>query len=255
MTSSTSNRNRRKWVAAALGLAMPGLGQLCVGQPVKGLSSFGIFLGVFLAGLRFAVYLPDGLLAPGVGLTFLLALLVALFAIVDACHTAGTEAGSTDHALNRWYAYLAVWLLGSVLFTGFTYEYARTNYIEAFKIPSASMEPAVLRGDRILVDKTAYRRLPPRVGDIVVFVSPDDRSKMFIKRIAGLPDDTLTRPDGGVETVPHGMTYVLGDNRGASTDSRSFGYLPLRDIVGRARQVYYSAGDGGVRWSRIGTTL
>ncbi len=253
--SSRQTRERKKWIAVALGLAMPGLGQLCVGQPVKGLSSFGIFLGVFIAGLRLAVSLPDGWLAPGVGLTLLLALLVALFAVMDAYRTATTETGCANHPWNRWYAYLAVWLLGSVLFTGSMYDYARTNYVEAFKIPSASMEPAVLRGDRILVDKTAYRRLPPRVGDIVIFVSPDDRSRMFIKRIAGLPGNSVTHPDGRAELVPHGMVYVLGDNLGESVDSRSFGFLPLRDIVGKARQVYYSAGDGGVRWGRIGTTL
>lgn len=98
----------------------------------------------------------------------------------------------------------------------------------------------MLHGDRILVGKTAYRRLPPRVGDVVIFVSPDDRSKMFIKRIAGLPGSRVARPDGTEEAGPHGMVYVLGDNREASVDSRSFGYLPLRDVAGKARQAYCS---------------
>lgn len=255
MSSSTNDWQRKQWVAAALGLAMPGLGQVYVGQPVKGLSYFGIFLGVVLAGLRLAVQLPDGFLAPGVGLTLLAALLVYLAAVVDGRRAAGAETVYALRSWNRWYAYLAVWLIGSVVFTGSVYDYARTNYVEAFKIPSASMEPAVLRGDRVFVDKTAYRRMSPRVGDIVVFVYPDDRSKMFIKRIAGLPGGSITRPDGREEQVPHGMAYVLGDNREGSVDSRTFGFVPLRDVVGKARQVYYSSGAGGVRWGRIGTTL
>lgn len=255
MASSTNPWERSSWAATALGLALPGLGQIYVGQPVKGLSYFGIFLGVIVAGLRLAVLLPDDLLVPGVVLTLLGALFVNLFAVVDGHRTA---AAGTVYALgpwNRWYVYAALWLLGSVVVNGAVYDYARSTFVEAFKIPSSSMEPAVLRGDRVLVDKTAYRRRPPRVGEIVVFVYPDDRSRMFIKRIAGLPATMVTRPDGRQEQVPHGMAFVLGDNRGESIDSRTFGFVPLADVVGRARQVYWSTGDAGVRWDRIGRTL
>ena len=127
--------------------------------------------------------------------------------------------------------------------------------MEAFKIPTTSMEPAVLPGDRILADKTAYRRMAPKKGNIIVFVYPDDRSKQFIKRIEALPGDTIPSPDGTKLTVPHGFVYVLGDNRENSHDSRHFGLVPLRDVIAKARQVYYSSGKDGIRWSRIGTSL
>lgn len=255
MVGSTNPWERKPRITVALGLAMPGLGQVYIGQPVKGLSFFAIFHGVFLAGLRLAVRLPDGVLVPAVGLTLLAAMAVYLFAVVDGWRSAKAETVREPRGGSRWYATLALWLIGSVIITGSVYEYARTTCIEAFKIPSASMEPAVLRGDRVLVDKTAYRRLPPRVGDVVIFVYPDDRSKMYIKRIGGLPGNMVTLADGREERVPHGLAWVLGDNRGESVDSRDFGYVPLRDVIGKARQIYWSRGPSGVRWGRIGKTL
>jgi signal peptidase I len=112
-----------------------------------------------------------------------------------------------------------------------------------------------MRGDRIFVDKTAYRRIPPKVGDIVVFVYPDDRSKVFVRRIAGLPGDTVKAAGGREEVVPHGQTYLLGKVGEKIIDSRAFGFVPLRDLDGKARQVYWSSGAEGARWDRIGLTL
>jgi signal peptidase I len=117
------------------------------------------------------------------------------------------------------------------------------------------MEPGVLRGDHVLADKTAYNRVSPKKGDIVIFVYPDDRSKRFVKRLEALPGETVVSPDGSKQQVPHGFIYVLGDNRENSVDSRKFGFVPLSDVLAKARQVYYSKGENGIRWSRIGTTL
>jgi signal peptidase I len=177
-------------------------------------------------------------------------------AIVDAYRKAGTiEASPLATGYHRWYFYLAIWLLGFVLIPDSVLGYVKDNFIEAFKIPAGSMEPGVLKGDRVLADKTAYRRMAPKKGDIVVFFYPDDRSKFFLKRIDGLPGDTITLADGSKQTVPHGFIYVLGDNRGNSLDSRNFGFVALRDVVGKVRQVYYSSGEDGIRWSRIGAAL
>jgi signal peptidase I len=104
-------------------------------------------------------------------------------------------------------------------------------------------------------DKTAYRRMSPHKGDIVIFVYPDDRSKRFIKRIEALPGQNITGIDGTIETVPHGFVFVTGDNRRHSYDSRNFGFVPISDLIGKVRQVYFSSGPDGIRWSRIGLTV
>ncbi len=107
----------------------------------------------------------------------------------------------------------------------------------------------------MLADKTAYRRIAPQKGDVVTLVYPDDRSKKYIKRIEALPGETITCADGARKEVPHGFVYVLGDNRAHSYDSRQFGFVPLSDVIAKVRQVYYSSGTDGIRWSRIGAVV
>jgi signal peptidase I len=123
--------------------------------------------------------------------------------IIDAYRKAKSLGASYQlKSYNRWYFYLAVWLLGSVLASGSVYDYVKKNIVEAYKIVTTSMEPVVLKGDRVFADKTAYNRMAPKKGDIIVFVYPDDRSKVFIKRIEGLPGDMIVRPNGVKEQVP-----------------------------------------------------
>jgi len=256
MNRETTGMKKRGWLAAVMGLVMPGMGQAVNGKLVKGACFFVIFLSLYVIGFRCTVMLPDRFIMFGAALTIALSLAVYLYAAVDACRCAeksGIPFGGGSY--NRWYFYLAAWLLGSVIITGAVYAHVKDSCLEPFKIPSASMEPAVLRGDRVLADKTAYDRMPPRKGDIVIFVYPDDRSKRFIKRIEALPGETVTRSDGSKVEVPHGSVFVAGDNRQGSLDSRTFGFVPLADVVAKVRQVYFSSWDGVVRWKRIGLTL
>lgn len=253
MVEAVNGGKKRGLIALFLGLAMPGLGQIYNGDIIKGTSIFVIFNVLFYAGLRWAVPLPDRYLMWGVlavlvsiGMFYLIA---AIFAGRNARHP-----GTGEASYNKWYFYLALWMLGSVVVMGAVISYTSSNVIAAYKIAGSSMEPAVFKGDRVLADKTAYTltRMSPEKGDVVIFVYPDDRSKIFIKRIAGLPGSEVILPGGKKEMVPHGMVYVLGDNPGASTDSRQFSYIQLRDIIGKVRQVYFSIGPTGVRWERIG---
>jgi signal peptidase I len=154
-----------------------------------------------------------------------------------------------------------------------------------FRVEGASMEPGLHNGQYLLVNKAVYFKLNlktldkflpfidpgdnperfifhgPRRGDVIVFEFPEDRSRDFIKRVIGVPGDTVKVEDGQVyvngvpldepyvneehrsnmdeKVVPEGEYFVLGDNRGNSSDSRSWGFVPEENIIGRAMFTYW----------------
>ena len=165
--------------------------------------------------------------------------------------------------------------------------FVRTWVVQAFKIPTGSMENNLLIGDHLLVNKfvfgpsqsTLERKLLPmrdiRRGDIVVFKFPNQPDRDFIKRVIGLPGDTLelrskkvilngqaldepyvhfldtatgpqevtsydVRERYGPVKVPDGHYFVMGDNRDNSEDSRYWGFLPRHFIKGKALMIYWS---------------
>ncbi len=184
----------------------------------------------------------------------------------------------------------------------------RTFVVQAFKIPSASMEPNLLIGDQLLVNKFVFaptvsraeRAILPvrdvRRGDVVVFKFPEDPERDFIKRVVGLPGETIefkdrrivvngrpvedphahylpragaggsfeiapgdVRDHYGPVVVPAGALFVMGDNRDNSADSRYWGFMPIRNLKGRALMIYWSWDGSGAsmnpltqtRWARL----
>lgn len=129
--------------------------------------------------------------------------------------------------------------------------------IQPFIVKGASMEPNFVNHDYLIVDQVTYQFKEPQRGDIVVFRYPRDPDQFFIKRIIGMPHEKVEVRDGSVfingkildesEYLPLGLKtsgeislvlqadeyYLLGDNRGFSLDSRSFGALEESFIVGR----------------------
>jgi signal peptidase I len=169
--------------------------------------------------------------------------------------------------------------------------FIRTFVVQAFKIPTGSMETNLLIGDHLLVNKLVYApaassleqamlaRKPIERGHVVVFKFPEEPTRDFIKRVIGLPGETVEirskqvyidgqpidepyvhfldppisrdhpeyglrgearRDDFGPEKVPEGHLFVLGDNRDNSRDSRFWGLLPIDQVKGRALLVYWS---------------
>jgi len=133
---------------------------------------------------------------------------------------------------------------------------------QPFVIQGSSMEPNFHQADYLIVDEITYRFRPPERGEVVVFKYPLDPSKRFIKRIIGLPGETvqikngqvtiitsngqtlnldesqyitsdLKAPDYGPIVLKDGQYFVLGDNRPWSSDSQDWGEVPLRNIIGR----------------------
>jgi signal peptidase I len=170
--------------------------------------------------------------------------------------------------------------------------FIRTFVVQAFKIPTGSMEKNLLIGDHLLVNKVVYSpslgrfedallgKKPIGRGHVVVFKYPEDPTRDFIKRVIGLPGETLEirgkqvyidgrpldeasyvhfldpplRPedpeygyraagrgdDYGPVVVPPGHLFVMGDNRDNSKDSRYWSFLPIDQVKGRALMVYWS---------------
>lgn len=139
--------------------------------------------------------------------------------------------------------------------------------VQAFYIPSGSMEPTLQIGDRILVSKLSYRLTTVHRGDVIVFHYPLNPGKDFVKRVVGLGGETVELRDGvvlintapikelyptalagndrsctsnyGPQKVPAGHLFVLGDNRCNSEDSRFFGFVPAENVVGKALFIYW----------------
>jgi signal peptidase I len=131
-----------------------------------------------------------------------------------------------------------------------------TFVVQGYKVYGSCMEPNLRTGERLLGNKFVYRFEHPSRGDIVIFKYPADPRKTFIKRIVGLPGDTVQIDSGKVfingeqlregyvknlahgdfspETIPSGYVFVLGDNRDESNDSRYWGDLPLDNIQAKA---------------------
>ncbi len=151
----------------------------------------------------------------------------------------------------------------------------RGYVVEPRFIPSGSMEPSLLVGDRILVDKFTYRFNPPEVGDIVVFYPPltpatPDHTKAYIKRLIAKGGDRVNVMQHQVfvngqpldekyiaeppmyrlrheVTVPPDHYWVMGDNRNNSNDSHVWGFLPAENIIGKA-VVRFLPWDDRVGW-------
>jgi signal peptidase I len=165
-----------------------------------------------------------------------------------------------------------------------------------FRVDGSSMEPSLHNGEMLLVNRQVYTHFdansllsaipaigqqvgdqwylfhPPQRGDIVIFEPPQPHSEPYIKRIIGLPGETVSIHDGGVYidgkrldepylnslTLSQGITtgqphvvepdhvFVLGDNRNNSSDSRRFGSVPISNIIGKAWVSYWPPGDMAV---------
>lgn len=132
---------------------------------------------------------------------------------------------------------------------------------QPFIVSGASMEPTFDNGQYLIVDELTYHFESPQRGDVIILRYPKDTTQFFIKRIVGLPGETVAIRDGKIDiTKTDGSTitlsepyvvnqgngpdatyhldstdyFVMGDNRPESSDSRSWGFLPRNDIVGRA---------------------
>ncbi len=145
-------------------------------------------------------------------------------------------------------------VLALVLFVGINAISARV------RVDGFSMRPTLQDGEFVLVNRLAYRFGEVQRGDIIVFHYPANPKQELIKRVIGLPGDQVTVNNGRVNVNGHdlnedyiaaapaysgswqvteGYLFVLGDNRNDSSDSHSWGYLPVENVIGKAVLIYW----------------
>jgi len=303
------NKPRKIWAAVLLSLLFVGMGQFYNGR-IKRAAAF--FLGCeFIGILGFAlVYLTESFIV--LLLTMIIFALLWIFVLIDSIRlTARNKQQYHPSKYNdHWFKFLGVIII--ILFISLPVNYIEEKFIiEAYKIPSGGMENTLLVGDYLICKKCGPKDISN--NDLIVFKYPKDPSISFIKRCVArggqtveikdkmlfvdnelipLPPDgkhtdnkiiTYHSEDFGIgvrdnmppKTVPEGCLFVLGDNRDNSVDSRFWGFLDERLVLGRAIFIHWSwAPDrdepssvikslvynifnfkSRIRWDRIGKNL
>jgi signal peptidase I len=279
------NKPRKWWVAGLLSLIEPGVGQIYNGQVRKGMI---IILLQFLVIPLLMLSLNSSYVLIYLGVIVFAGLVYYIIVVRDAVKCAiniGHEYQLRKY--NRIAIYIAIIVLLK-MFTQTSMLLVKNNYVQAFKIPGGSMEPTLLIGDHILVDRKMSARNPKR-DDLVVFEYPEDPTKDFVKRVVAVSGDIVAirdkelyinnspvkdsysvhkeldvipasqnqRDNYGPITVPTGSYFMMGDNRDRSYDSRFWGFVEKSKIKGTVRNIYWSwdRNKNEVRWNRIGTKV
>lgn len=263
-------RPRRAWLAALLTLLTPGLGHLYAGQPRRALTIFALWTIWVLV----AVWWRTGAF-PRFWMTVLLFgvwLIGTVYVIADAIRVAIRAREFRPARTNRWYVYVAFWLTGIVVGLvpySLAKAYAPSGW---FDIPSSSMEPTLLKGDRFLVDTGYYRSHEPNQGDVAIYTLTSNPVTIYVKRIVAVAGDRIAIRNGTVVvngqpvsepyirvldprapynntaeiTVPAGLVFTLGDNRNISVDSRvqNHGMIPVGNLRGRVTEIGFSSDFG-----------
>lgn len=261
---------RKPWLAALLSFVNTGWGQFYVGKWKRGLVLLGIetligLLYVFGMG-NFAFFVMGGMA------------LIAfnIFVAVDAYLSARQAGEYVLRPCNRWWVY-GLLVVFNLSFGGFYDATVSRTLFNTYKIPSGSMLQTLQVGDHLMAEIVTDDTIIER-GDVLILLYPVEREKHFIKRVVGLPGETVEmrdkevfingakldepyvwhsnpRPDPktdqfGPYVVPDGQLFVMGDNREASYDSRFVGPIVRKDIIARAKYLYFPAGGDWSRWGK-----
>lgn len=267
---------RRPWLAALLSLVATGVGQLYNGQWKKGLLFFVAEIILAIIMYLFWADFASMLLTLSILLGF------NIFVAGEAFVTARAQREYRLKPCNKVWLYVLFLSLNMVV-GGVVKETINTNYFKTFKIPSGSMIPTLIQGDYFMAEMLDGES-PLERGTIAVLRYPDDEERYYVKRIIGLPGETLEIIDRVVYidgrpleepyarfiqnisqpvrdvfwpiTLGQGEYIVVGDNRQASYDSRWIGPIKRERILGRAKYIYFPGNTGQEGWfDRIGNSL
>lgn len=276
-----NSKPKEPLLATMLSLIITGLGQIYAGEIKRGIL---LFIIPFVPIVSLMLYLKNPPTTDFILFSFA-ALVIGcfiyrIFAAVDAYRL--SKEYNIDNDLNRAITIgKKTWLILGIIFFSIIINlnpsdiitanislYIREHVVQTFKIPSGTMMPTLLKGDLILADKVIYKKQEPARGDVVVFINPKNAEELIIKRLVGLPGETLEIKDGAIYingqslktppfeklhyynkgeyaqggkpvTIPNGAYFVLGDYSASSQDSRYFGFVAKSDLAGKAYRIYY----------------
>ena len=282
---------RNPWMAGVLTFFFPGLGHVYCGDWLKGIKVYPSYWIMVLCGIGFLVWTP----IPHVNILLFILIWGStnVYFIKDAIHAARKANDPFElRWFNRWYMYILMILVvgtGQALVNDY---FIKRHVFQSYKISINSMAPTLLIGDHVTTDKLVYQFKDPSRGDIVVFKYPNDETKNFLKRIIGMPGETIQvknkivyingeplddqnytqridqtifdgtktpRDNFGPAVIPEQSYFVLGDSRDQSLDSRFFGSIKREKINGKVKVIYLSIPknwpDEGIKWERMGRLL
>lgn len=307
MNVTTANKftNLDPWISLLLGiLIFPGFGQIYNGKPKQGifLWLFSLFAGAAL--FIVPVYFSKSIITIAASL---IAVLFLLTMIVVSAFFQCKRLGSLPP--RQWYnkpwGVICIWIILYFLsgHLGVGIQACLTYFVKTYQISASSMSPTLLPGDMFFVKKAYYGlKVPfnddqmllqfrrPQRGDVIVFKFPKDERKDFIKRVIGIPGDTIEvkekevylngkkieepyvihddpgasdqhsipeRDNYGPFLIPADSYFVMGDNRDHSLDSRFWGPVSLNKIKGSASIIYASRDveHSNIRWERVGKPI
>lgn len=281
------NKPRKKWLAAFLTLLTIGLGHIYCGKIKKGVSLFVVQHLLMLFSFFVLKIVPSL-----IGLAFftVIIILYVFYCLFDVLKISKENSMSYEiKKYNKWYFYTLIVILSLLIPQPLTSDFIKGNVAQTFKIPSGSMIPTLQIGDWFFA-KTDYKsKSEIKRGDLIVFISPKDRSKFFIKRVIATEGETISIKDKKVSInssvlnepyiintdsrvydhkifprdnfqpvkVPEKSLFVMGDHRDNNYDSRFFGFVKKSDVVGKPAFLYWSwdKKNSEIRWGRIGKTL
>ncbi len=275
-------KKRQPIIALMLSIFCTGLGQIYNGQLKKGIVFYvgSYFFGFLLLG----AYSSAGTFREFENMIIITLIFFCylLFVWGDAFVCAVKMKELNLKPYNRWYVYIIAILMSmfinEMLSLTFPETWATDKYFfisktyKTFKIPSDTMAPTLIKGDRLVADMKCYASKSPERGEIIIFDYPKDVSKTFIKRVIGVEGDIILikdkkiflndmlyndpygvhsdtaiisgdvkpRDNFGPVVVPKNSFFVLGDNRDRSADSRFWGFVNAEHVRGKPLYIYWS---------------
>lgn len=264
MSVETQVKPRRAWIAAILAFIGGPTGHLYAGRPARA--------ACVLAGIYFLPTIALAVLLHLSSNVVSIALLVSIYVgfsvwyIADAAIVAKSQRPQQLAWYQRWWIYIGVIVLFHLGYPEI-FNLTRNYLAEAFTVPGRHMSDTLIPGDRLIVDNFEYRFWPVRHGHVISYYDYDNEV-VQVQRVIGLPGDVIEIRDGivqrngerldepyakhlgtvrdprfveyGPETVPDDHLFVMGDHRRVSYDSRMRGFVPIEDVVGRAKVIYWS---------------